>query len=583
MSRPSAVLARAVAFLLAACLLMPLAARAQDASPVTDSGASPVTTGETITSKTCADVKQELKAAFAETDEPAANTEGTYVVGDISDLQSVNPFLAESDPSITVVGLIFEPLFGGDPRTGEPSPCGLTDSWEIAPDGVTYTFHLNQQAKWHDGIDFTSADVIFSLDALADPATGSAYTGVFVSTVASWSALDDDTVQIVAVEPRFSVLYDLQGLSILPKHIWESIPHDQWATDPASTGQDPTRIIGTGPFKFGEWTQGQEVRLVRNDDYYDPDAKPNIKEYVFRIFPDSESQFNAFLSGDIDVIGLEPEQVEVVKDTEGVSWTSYPGRGFLYYEFNLNPETTTLFQDVRVRQAFMWAIDRQSIVDNIRLGFGEVANGTQPSISYAYAPDQIDTVYSYDPEKAKALLADAGWTDTNGNGVVDKDGQEMSFEFLYFTGSASTDTLVAYLQDAWRAVGIEITPKALEFSALIEATTTTPTYQMALYGFSWDASFLQEAMFGCDQYQVGFNDMKYCNPQLDEIFAAAKKEFDPEKRRELLIAAANMVNEEQPVGVLYFDEGVAAWSDRVHNYHPSAWGNQSYVGIWVDE
>jgi peptide/nickel transport system substrate-binding protein len=231
----------------------------------------------------------------------------------------------------------------------------------------------------------------------------------------------------------------------------------------------------------------------------------------------------------------------------------------------------------------MWALDRESIVANILLGFGEVANGTQPSISYAYAPEEMTTKYTYDPEKAKALLAEAGWTDTDGDGFVDKDGQKFSFEFLYPQGSSTNDSMVAYMQDAWRAIGIEVSPQALDFNALIEATTTNPTFEMALYGFGWDASFLQDPMFACDQYQVGFNDMMYCNPELDAIFTAAKREFDVEKRRALLIQAANIVNEEQPVGIINFSVGVAAWSSRVHNYVPSAWGNQSYIGTWVEE
>jgi peptide/nickel transport system substrate-binding protein len=231
----------------------------------------------------------------------------------------------------------------------------------------------------------------------------------------------------------------------------------------------------------------------------------------------------------------------------------------------------------------MWALDRESIVNDILLGFGEVAVGTHPSISPGYAPDQITTKFTYDPEKAKALLTEAGWTDTNGNGVVDKDGQEMSFEFLYETGATTYDTMVAYMQDAWRAVGIDMTPRTLEFSALIEATTTTPTFAMALYGFGWDATFIQDAMFGCNQYQVGFNDMKYCNPALDEIFTATKREFNPDARRQLLIDAANIVNDEQPIGVIYFDVEIYAWNSRVHNYRQTAWGPQTYVGYWVEE
>src|SRR5262249_10816839 len=153
----------------------------------------------------------------------------------------------------------------------------------------TYTFHLSKTAKWQDGVDFTAADVDFSLKALADPATASTYTGSFNDTVASWQVIDDDTIQIVAKEPRFTLSYDIHTAFIVPKHLWENVPYDQWATDPGSTGEDPSRVIGTGPFKFDTWQQGQEIRLVRNDDYYD--LKPSYKEYVIREFPDAEAQF----------------------------------------------------------------------------------------------------------------------------------------------------------------------------------------------------------------------------------------------------------------------------------------------------
>jgi peptide/nickel transport system substrate-binding protein len=559
-------------------LVMPIAAAAQDATPV----------AEVVQPKTKLQIQEELKATFAETDQPAENPDGTYIVGTVGDLQSTNPFLAESSPSNDIVQAIFEGFFGGDPRTGEPICSALCESYEIADDGVTYTFHIDKNAKFSDGVDVTSADVIFSIDALADPATGSAYTGSFNDSVASWTAIDDDTVQLVAKQRLYTFIYDIQILTVVPKHIWENIPKEEWTSHAASTGQDPSLVVGTGPYKFDSWTQGQEIKLVRNDDYYDPAGKPAVKEVIYRVFPDTESQFNAFLNGEIDYFErLEPEQVSTAQGTEGIQVQEYNDRGFTYYEFNLNEAVETRFLDPKVRQAFLWALDREAIVNDIRLGYGEVANGTQPAISPGYAPNEMTTTYSYDPERAKALLAEAGWTDTNGDGTVDKDGQEMSFEFLYAAGSASSDSLVAYLQDAWKAVGIGIQPNALEFSALIEATTTNLDWQMALYGFSWDATFVQDPMFGTDQYQVGFNDMKYSNPQLDEIFAQTKREFDPEKRRALLIQAANIVNEDQPVGILYFVKSIDAWSTRVHNINPGAWtsplATQSYIGPWIGE
>src|SRR5687767_2622140 len=559
----------ATVFVVAATLAIPWPALAQDATPEVSGQPVKSLTREEFTTQVVEDL------GYTE----AATPGGTFIDSNIADIQTMHPFLAEEEVSIGVVGLVFEQLIGGDVRTGQPAPTGLADSWEIASDGVTYTFHLNKEAKWHDGVDVTAADVQFSFDALANPDTGSVYTGTFVDSVESWRAIDDDTFEIVSKEPLFTLLYDIVAY-IVPKHIWESVPVADWRNDPGATGADPSRVIGSGPFKFQEWRQGESITLVRNDDYYG--KVPYIDSYVLRVWPDQTAVVNALLNNEIDAADLEPSDIAGVEGTPGIQVAHYPTRGFTYYEFNLDPDVTTKWQDKRVRQAMLYALDRESIVNDILLGYAEVAQGTQPVISYAYAPDEIATKYTYDPEKAKALLAEAGWTDTNGDGVVDKDGEALSFELLYASGSPTSDQIVAYMQDAWAAIGVEATPRSLEFPALIEATTTDPSFEIALYGFLWDASFLQDAMFGCDQYQVGFNDMKYCNPELDEINAEAKRTFDEEARRDLLIQASNIVNEDQPVAVLHFSQAHAAYSDRLHNYIPSTWGvDLTYV--WIQQ
>jgi peptide/nickel transport system substrate-binding protein len=552
-------------------------AAAQEASPA----ASGAGTEPGTRSITRAEAVRQIKETYGIVDAPAQG--GRVIIPTSADLQTLNGILTSDATSALVADQVFQFLLDGNPDTGQLIP-GLADYWELAEDGVTYTFHLRTDKVWHDGTDFSAEDVAFSFESLSNEALASPYTGSFLDAVASWEVVDADTITIVSNGIKADFL-NSASFFIIPKHIWEPIPIEQWVNDPGSTGQDPARVVGTGPFTFQSWTQGQEIRLARFDGYT---PRPVwLKEMVFRIFTDTEARFNAFLTGDLDTVGLAPEQVETVKQQpDQFTVHTYPYRGFQYYEFNLDPAITTRFQDVRVRQAFMWALDRQSIVDNILLGFGEVANGTQPSISYAYAPEQIRTKYTYDPEKATALLTEAGWTDTNGNGVVDKDGIEMEFEFLYESGSATADSLVAYLQDAWRAVGISIIPKSLEFPALIEATTTNPTFEMALYGFGWDSSFIQDVMFGCDQYQVGFNDMRYCNPELDALADRIKTTLDQEARRELMIEYSNIVNDEQPVGILYFRVENVAQNNRLHNVFPSAWGG-TWAGpgieyFWVD-
>jgi peptide/nickel transport system substrate-binding protein len=475
------------------------------------------------------------------------------------------------------VSLLYDGLVGGDVRTGGPAPTGLADSWEIAPDRVTYTFHLNTDATWHDGVDITADDVQFSFDALANPEVGSAYTQSFLDAVASWRVIDEDTFEVVAKEPLYTFLHNVANW-IIPKHIWETVPVADWRVDPGATGQDPTRVVGSGAWKFQAWRQGESVTLVRNDDYYQ--KVPYLDTYVIRIWPDQTAVVNALLNGEVDAAELEPSDVETVKATEGLAVATYPTGDFSFYMTNLDPEKTELFLDQRVRQALYYALDRESIVNDILLGNAEVAHGTQPVISYAYAPERITTKYAFDPEKASALLTEAGWSDTDGDGILDKNGQPFSFEMIYGSGSPTVDQLIAYMQDAWQAIGVEMTPRALEFSALVDILTGDHDFEVALLGFGWDTTYIQDAMFGCDQYEGGFNIVKYCNEQVDALNDEAERTFDEDSRRELMIEATNIVNDELPVAVMHFSKANIGFSARLQNFKPGP-GGVDMAYVWI--
>ena len=193
----------------------------------------------------------------------------------------------------------------------------LADSWETLADGLTYTFHLNQNAKWHDGVDVTAEDVKFSFDAVLDPNTGSLYTTIVNEAVASYRVIDADTFEIVARDRFVSFLFNGPGsVFIIPKHIWETIDVSSWSFDGGSTGQDPARVVGSGPFKFKEWVQGERVTVVRNDAYYD--VVPNIDELTLAIQPDAEAAVLALQGGETDVMEIiPPAQTQSVIDTPG--------------------------------------------------------------------------------------------------------------------------------------------------------------------------------------------------------------------------------------------------------------------------
>ncbi len=558
-----------IALIAVVSLCLPWASVAQDATPTAS--------GDAIVSETREEHTARYLEAMAYSD--AATPGGTFIDANTGDIQTIHPLLADDEYSIGIVELLYQPLVGTDVITGQPAPNGLADSWEIAPDGRTYTFHLNQDAKWHDGVDVTADDVQFSLDALANLEVGSSYSQSFLDATESWRVIDEHTVEVVAREPLFTFLYDLVSW-VIPKHVWESVPVADWRTDGGATGQDPSRVIGSGPFRFREWIQGESVTLDRNDDFFG--HVPYIDTYVMRVWPDQTSIVNALLAGEVDAAPLEPSDIETVEGTDGLAVASFPTPDFTFYLTNLDPEKSPYFQDVRVRQALLYGLDREAIASDILLGTGEVAHGTQPVISYAYAPEQMSTVYNYDPEKAAALLAEAGWSDSDGDGILDQDGQPLAFEVIYPSGSPTYDQELAYMQDAWRAIGVDMTPRALEFAALVDTITGDHAFDIAFLGFSWDASFIQDAMFGCTQYEGGFNVMRYCNEKVDAINAEAKRTLDDDARRALVIEATNLVNDDLPVAVLHFTNDYVGYSTRLQNYRPTAWETDIQY-VWIDE
>lgn len=538
--------------------------------------ATPVT-GEPMTSLTREEYRAQIQEAMGYSE--AATPGGTFIRAIASDPQTIHPLLADDEDSINLIEQVYDPLVGTDLLTGGPAPCGLADSWAVAADGRTYTFSLNPDAFWHDGTPVTADDVQFSFDALANPDVGSSYQQTFLDATESWRVIDIHTFEVVAREPLFTFLYDLVTW-IIPRHIWEGIPVTDWRTDGGATGQDAARVVGSGPFRFREWLPGESVMLDRNPDYFD--QAPYLDSSVVVIRPDQTAIVNALLNAEIDAAPLEPADVATVAATEGLAVATYPTADFTFYLTNLDPEKSTLFRDVRVRQALLYALDREAMASDILLDNARVANGTQPEISYAYAPDRLTTRYTYDPDRARELLAEAGWTDNDADGIVDLAGTPLAFEVLYPGGSPTFDQELAYMQDAWRAVGISAQPTSLDFPALVDTITGDHAFDMAFLGFGWDATFIQELMFGCDQYDGGFNVVRYCNPQLDDINARARRTLPEAPRRELVIAATDMINEDLPVGVLHFSDANIGYSTRLQNFQPTAWG-LDITRIWMSE
>lgn len=553
-------------------------ASAQDATPESSPGAVVLEGG--FTSLTREEYKAMLGEVYPFTleEQPAG---GTLILGSTSssNLTTVNPFFADNFPTQDIVNLMFEGLVGAFPDPDQNSELllngqffvpGLADYFEIAEDGRTYTFYINANAAFHDGTPVTAQDVVMVCDAQANESSGSSYTSQFLGTLESWTAIDDKTFQWVTVEafPQIVVFPNIWA-PVLPSSVWGEVPVEEWQTDSGSTGTDPSRVVGSGPFKFVELNEGEgTTTMVRNDEYWD--TVPAVETVIFQVWPDDTAVTEALRSGALDMLmdPVTPADVESLQAEDDIEVEIYDSYQFGFFGYNMDPEKTPLFQDVEVRQALIYALDRQAMVDSILLGFGEVANGTQPTLSEAYAPDQITTVYNYDVDKANELLDAAGWV-AGSDGIREKDGVKLSFEIMY--GASSTnDQAASAVQDYWRTVGVEAQPTSVDFdTVLLPAITETYDFQLAMLAFDWASpSGDQSAMFGTASYGAGFNFMKYSNPAYDEANTAASATLDPQERFDLLVQASNIVNDDAPVIITWFRGDRTGFNKRMVNFTP---------------
>jgi peptide/nickel transport system substrate-binding protein len=410
--------------------------------------------------------------------------------------------------------------------------------------------------------------------------------GTIEGVLESYEKVDDHTVRFIAIAP--SAIFPSEALGqfgIMPKHIWEGVTPADMPTDPGTNGQDPARVVGTGPFKFVEWALGNHVTLEKNADYWNPRFTPVIDTYTYQVITDPASALAALRTGSSDFLGEFPfAQARSVRESNPeLQIRDMDSLAFNYYVCNQDETKGLMFTDVRVRQALQYALDREVIADTVFDGFAIRADGTQPVLSIAYAPERINTIYHYDPEKAGALLDEAGWI-MGTDGIREKDGERLSFEMTYSEGYAPYEIQVPYMQQAWREAGIEMIPAIIPFPTLLE-DDLAGNYEMSLLGFGWDPDGGQDAMFACNMTPPnGFNIQRYCNPDYDALVEPSKRELDVEKRIDLLIEMSNIVNDDAAVGITVFLKDLYAASPRVRNFFPNGYSAVWWITkTWLEE
>lgn len=554
---------------------------AQGAAAQSTPAASPVAGGG-ITSITRDEYLAQLRDAFG-WEEPGSPG-GQVIMINTGDIQTLNPNIASDIASSHIHYHTFNRLCFDSAIDGSQRP-DLADSWEISDDGLVYTFHLNQDARFHDGEPVTAEDVVFSFDSVLDERSLSVRRSDLLQVVDSYRAVDDHTFEMTAKDTFATTLIKSAKLvAIVPKHIWESIPFADWGSAPGSTGSDPSQVVGSGPFKFGEWVENDHVSIVRNEDYFVPELVPTIDTFTLRVTPEAASAVQTLVTGETDIAEVPTPLVESLQEgNPELTITAYDTTKFSYLGFNMDPEKSPLFVDIPVRQAMMHALDRELVAEEILMGYSIRADGTQTPLSSAYAPEQTTTVYDYDPDKARQLLDEAGWV-AGDDGIREKDGVRFSFELLYEQGQQAYAQMVPYFQQAWGEIGIEMSPIEQPITTLLDSANAR-SFQALLLNFVWFVDGDQGSLFRCDALPPnGFNQVGYCNPEFDRLNDEQLLELDVERRNQLLIEQSNIANDEVAIGMLFFDQSIVANQPRLHNYTPNGYGLlASLPFVWVEE
>jgi peptide/nickel transport system substrate-binding protein len=521
-------------------------------------------------------VDDDHESIFGDRYEAPQNQGGQIVEGAFADAETMNGILTQDTASSRVISMLTKAVIGNHPETTEPIP-ELAEDWDISDDGLEYTFHLREDVTWHDGEQLTADDVVYTYETHMNEDTGSPRTSELTARINTVEAPDEYTVQFTMNMPSSPFLQQNMVYYIVPEHILGDVAPADLASHGYSTGEQGV-TIGCGPFQFEEWVSGDYVMLTKYEDYYE--GEPNIDTWIRRIVPDQTVLAQQIGTGEVDYGAVQESDYESLDQQESVNVTEFDTFNFTFFMYQLNPERTTLFQEPEVRQALVYGLDRESMVNAIRFGIGEVARGTMPRPSWAYDPDGLDRDFEYDPDRAREMLDEAGWVEGD-DGIRERDGERFSFEIYTNAGNEIREQYVAVMQEQWREIGVECTPQTEEWNAFLDRITGTRDFEIALLGFSWGVDPHQESMWGTGG---GFNMNEYSNPEVDDLLAQGLETTDQDERRELYLEMQNILLEDVPTVVLDFPQAIYGVNQRCHNIFP----NDVYFTVnahewWVDE
>jgi peptide/nickel transport system substrate-binding protein len=550
----------------------------------------------------------------------AADSNGKPQRGDwlvqwsLADPESLNPITSSDAASSTVLNWIQPPLLTLDNGTLDLRPLVARDLPEISPDKLRYTFRLRDDVTFPGGVPVTADDIVFTLKVIKNPAVLAPHLRNYLNSVSGASAIDDHTVQIDLREPYFRNTWVLGATSPLPRFHYDpenlldgiSIADlEDFEGLDASKRERAERFakqfnedfhrhpVGAGAFEISEpetdIVTGEKIVLRRRADFWAPDdpilGDAWVSRVVYRIINDREAALVAFKGGQLDLVGLTPIQNE--KQTNNARFRKrarkkiHTSPGYTYIGWNMNKR---IFQDVRVRRALGYFVDKQNLIDKVLRGLAVPVEGP----IFVERPEYNRSLpsHNFDPERGKEMLREAGWEDSDRDGILDKeiDGERvpLEFEILSNTGNDVRKAVGLAVIDEMKRAGINASFRGIDWSIMLGLVKR----------FDYDAVILGWGMplSPPDPYQLwhssqavegGSNHVYYKNAEVDRILEAYRVEFDAAARKELIDRFQEIIYDEQPYTFLFMQQAITAWDRRFEgvSWYPS--GSTDLNEWWV--
>ncbi len=522
-------------------------------------------------------------------------TEETVVRSSSYDMTILNPILSTDGGSSDVHQFLWTRLFEVDPMSGLPIP-GLT-SWEISEDGMTYTFTIRDGAIWSDGEPITAYDVEFTYQAIISDSVESPRKSD-MSLIDSLTVMDEQTFEIVLGEVNCTFWSNLNSLVPIPAHKYAEDFSDMMTSD-FNINPD----ISSGPYLLDEHQADEYTRMRANPDYWQ--GAPAAPFLLVRVLPDPAIQNQALMAGEIDYAYMYPDELEQLPSLDGLNVFSFPLHNTPILALNwADPENPMpawdedgnrveqaphpIFSDVRVRQAVAMGYDKEAILSTLGEGNGvRLTSSVIPTITWAYNPEL--TPWPYDPERALALLAEAGWTDTDGDGILDKDGQPLAFEILSSPLTDLWENIALVAQDQLSQLGMDVTLTTLEWGAFINDRLLPQQFDALVVGFGGGSipdpnAIAYPIMHSSNDIPgSGFNMTSYVNTEVDDLMDQGRSVpgCSVEDRTPIYYEMQRITQEEVAYDYTVSPNQVHVMNARVLNFEPGPWNDIWNVHEWA--